>query len=233
VGTVNQFVGLSGLPRSGSTLLSVILHQNPKIHAEGNSAVCQLMWDMEQSCLFNSNEQLLANYRFETQFDLISSIPSIYYNNVDREIVIDKCRSWTLESNVQLMKKYITDNPKIIVMVRPINDIISSFRNLYKKNDLVFDEKQLLIKGSEPLMRSIDGLEYAEKSNTGEFLFVNYDDLVDNTKTEIEKIYSFLEIQSFEHDFNNLINLMHEDDSVYGLDGMHDVRKTVCRNPIG
>jgi len=50
----SQFVCLSGLPRSGSTLLSAILSQNPLIHAEGNSAVCQLMWDMQMSC-FNTS----------------------------------------------------------------------------------------------------------------------------------------------------------------------------------
>ena len=38
-----QFVCLSGLPRTGSTLLSAILSQNPLIHAEGNSAVSPLM----------------------------------------------------------------------------------------------------------------------------------------------------------------------------------------------
>ena len=44
---------LSGLPRTGSTLLSAILYQNPKIHAEGNSGLCQLMWDLEVSCKHN------------------------------------------------------------------------------------------------------------------------------------------------------------------------------------
>ena len=56
-----QFVFLSGLPRTGSTLLSAILSQNPKIYSEGNSAVCQLMYDMQQSCIHKAKEQLIAN----------------------------------------------------------------------------------------------------------------------------------------------------------------------------
>ena len=60
---MEQFVCLSGLPRSGSTLLTAILSQNPLIHAEGNSAVCQLMWDLHQSGLTTAKEQLKANGR--------------------------------------------------------------------------------------------------------------------------------------------------------------------------
>ena len=60
-----QFVFLSGLPRTGSTLLSAILSQNPKIYSEGNSAVCQLMFDMQQSCINKAKEQLIANKRQE------------------------------------------------------------------------------------------------------------------------------------------------------------------------
>jgi hypothetical protein len=77
-----QFVCLSGLPRTGSTLLSAILGQNPKIHAEGNSAVCQLMWDMYCSCTQNAKEQLLANNRSHTMMNLIKSIPQVYYKDI-------------------------------------------------------------------------------------------------------------------------------------------------------
>ena len=52
---IDKFIGLSGLPRSGATLLSAILDQNPEIHAEGSSAVCQLMWDVHKSCYGMSN----------------------------------------------------------------------------------------------------------------------------------------------------------------------------------
>ena len=83
----SQFICLSGLPRSGSTLLSAILSQNPLIHAEGNSAVCQIMWDLQQSCTTTAKEQLSANNRMNTMSDLISSVPHIYYKQ-DRKSVV-------------------------------------------------------------------------------------------------------------------------------------------------
>ena len=108
----NQFVCLSGLPRSGSTLLSAILSQNPLIHAEGNSAVCQLMWDIQKTCCTTASEQLKANMRFQTVFDLISSVPRIYYKNITEKIVVDKCRSWTIEANYNLLSQFIDKNIK-------------------------------------------------------------------------------------------------------------------------
>ena len=89
---MKQMVFLSGLPRTGSTLLSAILCQNPNIHAEGNSAVCQLMWDIQQSCLTTASQQLAANNKIDVIHDLVSQVPNIYYKNivVFKNIVIDQ-----------------------------------------------------------------------------------------------------------------------------------------------
>lgn len=223
-----QLVFLSGLPRAGSTLLSSILSENPLIHAEGNSAVCQLMWDMSVSCETNSQEQLIANNRFDTQRQLVSEIPQIYYQATDRPIVVDKCRSWTLESNVRMIKEYICPNPKIIVLTRPIDEIVQSFIRLGKENNKVFKSKELLSPSSEPIMRSMQGVDWAKENNAGEFLFVEYSDLVSYTKEVIASIYSFCEWDYFEHDLFNIVNRSPENDLVYGLLGMHEVRSSPC-----
>lgn len=223
-----QLVFLSGLPRSGSTLLSSILSENPLIHAEGNSAVCQLMWDMSVSCETNSWEQLTANNRFDTQRQLVSQIPQIYYQNTDRPIVVDKCRSWTLEANVRMIKEYICPDPKIIVLTRPIDEIVQSFIRLGKENNRVFKSKDLLSPDSEPIMRSLHGVDWAKKNNAGEFLFVEYSDLVSYTKEVIASIYSFCGWDYFEHDLLNIVNRFPENDDVYGLQKMHEVRLTPC-----
>lgn len=224
---IKQFVALSGLPRSGSTLLSAILHQNPDIYAEGNSAVCQLMWDMQQSCETTSKEQLDANYRYDTAYQLVKAIPDIYYQNTTRPIVVDKCRSWTLSANQDLLRRYITDTPKTIVLTRPIDEIINSFASLYKLNNKPFDASKYLQEDSEPIMRSLRGVEWAKQVNQGEFLFIDYAELVTDTNKVLNKIYSFIGAERFEHDLENVENTLPENDAVYGLLGMHDVRKTI------
>lgn len=227
-----NFIALSGLPRTGSTLLSAILDQNPEIHAEGNSAVCQLMWDMQQSCEFSASEQLQSNGRQLDQDFLISSIPAIYYRNVKAMHIIDKCRSWTLPDNMKMMRRYITNDPKVIVMTRPIEEIVESFVRLRKANGWGDPNFGLLEPMSEPIMRSQFGVEYARETNNGEFYFVEYADLVSKPADTLLGIYKFLNLEYFIHDFENVINAHLEDDTVYGLIGMHDIRKKVSQNNI-
>ena len=223
----NSFVALSGLPRTGSTLLSAILNQNPNVHAEGNSAVCWLMWSMQQTCETVCNEQLRANYREGDQDVLVSSIPKTYYRNVKKKYIVDKCRSWALPANVNLIRRYITPNPKILVLTRPIEEIVDSFERLYKKNNMPFHRSQMYIPGSEPLMRSLMGVEYAKSNNQGEFLFIDYHDLVQYPNDVIQSIYSFCEWEEYKHDFDNIVNEYPENDEIYGLIGMHDIRSKV------
>lgn len=219
---------LAGLPRSGSTLLSAILNQNPQIHAEGNSAVCQLMWDMQQSCEQNAQEQLRANRRLDTQDALVRAIPNVYYRNVQAEFVVDKCRVWTNTANMQMIKRYITPKPKVIVLSRPVSDVIDSFARLRRDNgwtgDVVSD---LTLNEGSPLVIAIRALNDARTQNDGEFLFLEYDDLVTNTVTILDRIYDFCGWDAYEHDLNNIVSGFPEDDSVYGLMGMHDVRPTI------
>lgn len=228
-----KFIALSGLPRTGSTLLTSILSQNPDIHAEGNSAVCQLMWDMQQSCNINAKEQLLANNRNNTIKDLITSIPSIYYKDVKASTIVDKCRSWTLPDNMNMLYQYFSNKPKIIVLERPLIEIVKSFVNLRKENNWQGNlEKGLLDDWSEPIVRSLNGVKWAKENNKGEFLFIQYDDLISNSQNIIDRIYEFCELKPYKHDFANIINQHQENDSVYGLFGQHDIRPTINKRVV-
>lgn len=228
---VKQFVALSGLPRTGSTLLSAILSQNPEIHAEGNSAVCQLMWDTQQSIL--CSEQMKGNFNSEVLLDkLVKSIPQVYYGDVTKPIVVDKCRSWTLPANVEILNRYFDNPPKVIVLVRPLVEIVASFMALRKANGWTNLDEGLLLDGSEPIMRSLAGVEWARRNNTGEFLFVTYDDLVDNTQATLSRIYSHCGWGFFPHNLDNIINHTPEDDIAYGLIGLHDVRHQISRRTV-
>lgn len=229
MGIVKQFVALSGLPRTGSTLLSAILSQNPEIHAEGNSAVCQLMWDMQQSVL--NSEQIKANNK-DVLDALVKPIPHTYYADVTKPIVVDKCRSWTLPANVEILNRYFDNAPKVIVLVRPLVEIVASFMSLRKKNGWTNLEAGLLESGSEPIMRSLAGVEWARKNNNGEFLFVTYDELVDDTQASLDRIYEHCGWQPFTHNLDNIVNQYKENDTVYSLVGQHDIRPQIGRRTV-
>lgn len=229
-----NFVALSGLPRSGSTLLSAILSQNPEIHAEGNSAVCQLMWDMQVSCKTTASEQLLANRRQSTITSLMEAIPAIYYKDVTASHIVDKCRSWTLPANMEMMRAYITSTPKVLVLVRPLDEIVKSFVELRRASGWTGDlEVGLLDEGSDPIMRSLAGVEVAKATGSEEFLFIEYENLVNDTREVIDSIYDYCEWDRFQHNLTHVEDKNPEDDTVYetiyGLSGMHKVRPVIAR----
>jgi sulfotransferase len=225
---IKKFIGLSGLPRSGSTLLSSILSQNPDIHAEGNSALCQLMWDLQQSCRGPAHEQIVGNNRIHTEKDVISALPYQYYKNVNSSIVFDKCRSWTHPLNLEMLYRYFNNKPKVIVLERPLHEVVRSFASLRIKNNYHGDDiDSLLIPNSEPIMRSFECMQFAKKNNNGEFLFITYKDLVEDTKSTISKIYDFCEIDLFNHYFDDIVNIYPENDAVYELNGQHDIRPKI------
>jgi sulfotransferase len=232
---MDKFIGLSGLPRSGATLLSAILDQNPEIHAEGNSAVCQLMWDMQESCYGASNTLLRAAYRGHIIPSMIAAIPSTYYKDVSAPVIIDKCRSWTIPGNMAMLQKYFVRSPKVIVLERPLVDILKSFLTLHRSNGKPVEKADLhkvaLEPNSEPMVRSLDGIIWAKQNNqNGNFLFIKYDDLVTNTERVLTSIYEFCEIAPFKHDLKNIINNHPEDDvGVYDNPGLHNVRSTISK----
>jgi len=219
---------MSGLPRTGSTLLASILSQNPNIHAEGLSAVCNTMWNIYASNyninINQWNKDLVCCNRMHSIENILKETINLYYFDVNKKNIVDKCRTWTLPLNLNLIKKYITDNPKIIVLLRPMNEIVSSFANIHKINKWEDDEIFDKITEDSP---DVQGVISAKKNNNGEFLFVTYNDIVYNTDDTLEKIYSFCNWQPYKHKLNNLKRPFHQNDVVYNMIGLHEIRKKI------
>lgn len=156
---------------------------------------------------------------------MVADLPARYYSDVTRPVVIDKCRAWTMQSNVQMLREYVTPQPKIVVLVRDPADIIASFKSLFARNGRDdFDTSGM----PDEFNRNMLGVQMARDANDPDtFLFVEFDDLIGGTQGELDRIYSFLGMESFEHDLGNIVTVNPEDDSVYGLQGMHDVRRTI------
>jgi sulfotransferase len=56
-------------------------------------------------------------------------------------------------------------------------------------------------------------------------LFVKFEDLCLYPDTEMMRIYRYLDIPHFQHDFDNIEQVTKEDDEIYGAFGDHVIRK--------
>ena len=232
---------MSGLPRSGSTLLTALLNQNPEIHASTNSPLLDTIHYTQEYLLHNS-EQYKATPNPEGSHKVLSSIPDNYYFNSSQNIIIDKSRGWV--NQIGHIQDYITKEPKIICPVRSIPDIISSFLNLvYHSKTTSFIDEALIKSNIEinndnraDYLMSTQGIigqsyhvlsEAFNKGNDKYLLLVEYDDLVNQPQQELNRIYDFLELPRFTHTFENIKPKCDEDDEVYRLENMHTVRDKV------
>ena len=83
---------LSGLPRSGITLLGAILEQNPNIYVGATSPVLEFLVSFENTFKFNKTYHAFPKDDFRVR--TISRIPDDWYSDVDKPIIIDKNHGW-------------------------------------------------------------------------------------------------------------------------------------------
>ena len=233
---------MAGLPRSGSTLLKSIIDQNPNIHANPVSPVMELMYWNDH--YFTDSEQYLGYPKPKSAHKVISSIIDNYYFDTEEPIVIDHCRAWS--NNIERIKTYITPNPKIICPVRNVLEVLTSFITMVHRNSeqVSFIDQHLIEKGLEitddnrcDYLMSKEGIveqalwaqsqAFIRGDDKKNLLMVEYDDLVNCSDETMRRIYEFLELDYYQHDFKNVENKHREIDDQWYLKDMHYVRKEV------
>ena len=229
----------SSLPRAGSTLLSNIIAQNPSFYCTPTSALSGYLLNSKE--VYNNNQMVKAQDSsvMETAFfGYASSGIQGYFNSItEKTNILDKNRDWAI--NYKLLEK-IQENPKVICMVRDIRAIYSSMeknfrKNPHKKNHVqdpvkligtTLDKRVDAWADGLPVGISMDRLkDVFQQGLDKHMLFVRYEDLMSNPKETMNKVYDYLGIDRFEHSFDKIKQLTHEDDDVHGIYGDHKLRE--------
>ena len=113
------FYFISGLPRSGSTLLSSILNQNPRFYSGPSSPVVPVMLSLENN--FSNNELFVSYPKTEQAKKIISSVLPQFYSDRSEPVIFDKNRSWTIR--MEYITGYFDIEPKVISHVRDTAEI--------------------------------------------------------------------------------------------------------------
>ena len=238
---------MAGLPRSGSTLLSSILNQNPRFYSGPSSPVLGAMYAVEEN--FTTNELYTGYPKPNQVIEIIGSIPHHFYSDVQQPVVFDKNRAWT--ARVPYIEGYIGQQAKILVPVRRVDEVLTSILTMVHRNPFQEGQERVnfvdeqLIKTNTPIndynrcmyllndggivYESLNAIMMGFQQNVRDKMhFVDYNDLVDNPKKTMEDIYDFLGEDYYDHDFDSLSNIHREDDlNTYGLGDMHEVRSKV------
>ena len=231
---------LSGLPRSGSTVLSSMLNQHPEIHATTTSPIADLLGMVNENWP-NLSAAVLDKNPIQYQ-NIITGIVDGAYTHIDKPIIVDKNRLWPRYGN--FIRPAFGYKPKIICTVRNIPEVLASYILLIQKNNnkTTFVDRDL-IESNIPvnnktrcklLWEKYVGHPYKSLmigKNSGEvdMLYVDYDDIVNNGQATLDAICNFIEIDSYILNSNNLQPMDENDKFHGGIDGLHHIRPILAR----
>ena len=217
---------MSGLQRSGSTVLCNILQQHPDVFTVPTDPFFEVI----DGTMMNVFENKIGSaFDFEV-FDkglhqfLLDGLQGWYKSLTDKPVIVSKNRNWHKLS-------HLFPDAKFIVTVRDLFDFADSmlrkqYSNLSMSSPLV-DGSYIKSSNSkdyiehhvftdEGLQRGLKNLIYLHEKDRGRVEFIRYEDLVHHTSEALRCVHDHLDIKPFEYDLNNI-----QQQSLYEHDGYY------------
>lgn len=231
---------ISGLPRSGSTLLCNILNQNPKFHATSTSGILDVILAIRNQ--WESLDTFKASPNKDGKDAVVRGILQNYYSTIDHPIVFDKSRGWP--AYIELAEFILDRKIKMLVPVRPIVDVLASFEKLYRRNahnwqlpqekshfaqfQTVEGRADIFMMAEQPVGIAYNRIRDAlRRGFEDRMAFIEFELLTSQPENMMKAVYEFLEEDYFEHDFDNVEQTTSENDDMHGIPGLHVIRSKV------
>ena len=237
---MDRFAYLAGLPRTGSTVLGTLLSQHPDLHPTRTSCVRDLLNSVKK---FNLGESPYYDVKDPKSpvWGMMRGMLYGAYEHVAEEVVVEKDRGWA--QDIALIRKLTGCEPLILSPVRSIPEIIASFIIISRKigaTSKIEDELRLAKRESNAwsLSRVIwEKYVYSNykvfkagyEQDPDCFLLLEYDDIVNNPKQTLSLICTYLDVKQWVPLTTGLVNPNKENDSIYGMPGLHTVKTELKR----
>lgn len=232
-----QFHFISGLPRSGSTLLSALLRQNPRFHAGMSSPMGGLVQAVttELSCANEFSAFIDDSQRQR----IVRGLFDNYYGSVcGAQLIFDTGRSWCAHLSAV---RQMFPGSRVIACVRDTEWIIDSIERQVRQNPLspssifnfaaggnIYSRVNAMVAPTGILGFSYSALKDAFFGEDTECLMLlQYETLAREPARALAAIYDFLHEPMFAHDFEHVSFNAEEYDVRTGTPGLHKVRPRV------
>ena len=224
---------LAGFPRSGNTLLTSILNQNPDIGCTPNSITLEIYKEL----FLLKRTDVFLNFPDHSSLDnVLDAVYPAYYKDWNFKYIIDRGPAGTT-GNLALLKKHFKQEIKIIFLVRPLLEVLASWITWMNKTPDSFIRKSTqnpmeacyyLMKDGGQIMKEMRCMQNLLKpENKSHVHFVDYKEIVTKPVATMKGVYKFFNIPPFKHRFINLeqvkVNGLSYDDTLMGKD-MHTIK---------
>lgn len=240
------FVGVTGLPRAGSTLLCQMLAQHPAIQCEGlSSPLCNLVLGLRRMV---SDDQFFLSqldHSFERSYGHLTSAMQGFLrgwnHDCTKKAVVDKNRAWL--HCVELLLQ-IEPGAKLLVCLRDLGQIYGSIEAQHQRTiflDFIdhladFDRfgraDQLFAKDKTigAPMISLHAVPDLPKAVQEHLYFVRFEDLVEQPTACMSHVYAWLGLSPFQINPEKLNRMgAQESDSHYRMKYLHTQSERVTK----
>src|ERR1700739_713797 len=231
---------ISGLPRSGSTLLAALLRQNPRVEA-GMSGPLAGLFEARLGEMSARNEYSVFIDDAKRQ-RILHGLFDNFYADCTAEVIFDTNRAWC--AWMPAIARLFPD-AKVIACVRELPWVVDSLERLiqhnvfspssiftYSAGGTVYTRAKQVVAPDGMVGAPYDALKQAcYGAQRDRLLLVQYETLATDPAKTMHAIYSFLGEPVFEHDFGHVDYDVTEFDERAGTPGLHTVRERVKAEP--
>lgn len=233
----HRFVGVAGLPRAGSTLLTQLLAMHPDLHCEGHSSpLCNSLLATRR---FISDDQFMLaqlDVQFDTSYAHLTTAMQGFlkgwYAGTDKPVVVDKNRAWL--HCIELLLQLDPD-ARLLIPIRELGQIYGSIEAQHQKTILLdfidhladYDRfgraDQLFAKDKSigaPLS-SIQAVQDLPQAVKDRLYFVKFEDLIAKPVETMAAVYKWIGVAPYKIDPKKLAVRPHESDSHYRHKYLH------------
>jgi len=235
---------ISGLPRSGSTLLAALLAQNPRVHAAMTSPLGSLFGAMLNA--MSAGNEYAAFLSAEQKRDVLDGMFQGYLKRyADKDLIFDTNRFWC--AKLPALATLFPD-AKLICCVRNVAWIMDSFERALRRNPLelsnlfndeterntVYSRVDTLGQRNRIVGFAWSALKEAFYGDEADrLLLVEYELLAQKPQRTLELVYQFLGEEPFQHDVDNVEYQADSFDARLGTPGLHSVSGRSNSGPGG
>lgn len=240
---------MAGFPRAGSTLLQNILAQNPKLYPTPTSglvgSVFGLRDNWRQNDIYKSNGEEYIYPKIRT---MIKNMMIGFYEKevLEGKLPIDKNRSWS--GDLDFLDEVFGCKVKILFPIRHVGDCVISMEKINRKSKLTnhgdngnWINEQTTVGRAENFIKE-DGVfgqpllklrEVLYRNQTDRFIYVPYNDMLTYPTETFNKIYDELGLERYSHDFENIKQVLFEQDLSHGFapNTLHKIKEGKLENP--
>lgn len=232
-----NFIGVTGLPRAGSTLLCQLLSQHPEVQCDGQSSpLCNALLGIRRMV---SNDQFFLSQLDQGFADSYGHLTSAmqgflrgWYPQTNKKAIVDKNRAW-LHAIEMLLQ--IAPEAKLVVCIRELGQIYGSIEAQHQRTILIdfidqladfdrFGRADMLFAKDKAIgapLLSLNAVQDLPPAVQQRLYFLRFEDLMSQPAACMSHLHAWLGLSPFEANLQKLAIGKTESDSHYRMKFLH------------